>query len=144
MTNDDAGPSVASGGSAAPPMYGAASHIHKSRTTGQGDTSRHEQTRVVELFMAGDIDHAKQVIRRFCAETPVCVTVTATAFIYRGGEEAGFVVGLRNYPRFPTDAYTLRAMAADMGDRLRAELGQDSWMSVDASGQTTWSTTRDA
>lgn len=125
-------------------MYGLSTHIESTRPDAAGSVSRHEPTRVVELFMAGDIEHAKQVIRRFCAESPVCVTVTPTTFIYRGGEEAGFVVGFRNYPRFPTDSYTLRGMAADLGDRLRAELGQDSWMSVDAGGQTTWSTTRDA
>lgn len=99
----------------------------------------HAQTRVVELFMAGDISHAKQVLRRFCREHPCCVTVTPTSFIYNGGEEAGFAVGLRNYPRFPTDAYSLRSLANDLGERLRSELGQRSYMVVDAQGMTTWS-----
>ena len=93
--------------------------------------------------MAGDVEHAKQVIRRWCKESPCCVTVTPTTFIYRGGEEDGFVVGFRNYPRFPTDHYTLRSMAADLAEALRGELGQDSYMSVDHDGVTTWSTTRD-
>ena len=101
--------------------------------------TKHEPTRLVEVFMAGDIAHAKQVIRRFCREVPCCVTVTPTTFIYKGGEEAGFVVGFRNYPRFPTDAYTLRNMAADIAGRLRVELGQKSYMTVDAGGMTTWS-----
>jgi hypothetical protein len=104
--------------------------------------TRHEQSRTVEVFMAGDIEHAKQIVRRWCKESPCCVTVTATTFIYRGGEEAGFVVGFRNYPRFPSDAYTLQAMATELADRLREELGQDSYMSVDHGGATTWSTTR--
>jgi len=101
-----------------------------------------EPTRIVELFMAGDIEHAKQIVRRFCMDRPCCVTVTQTSFIYRGGEEAGFVVAFRNYPRFPTDQYTMRQAAADLGETLRAELAQDSYMAVDHGGQTTWSTTR--
>jgi len=121
-------------------MYGDATHIKGSKDAAPGETVRHEPTRVVEVFMAGDIGHAKQVIRRFCRDVPCCVTVTPTAFIYNGGEEAGFVVGFRNYPRFPTDAYTLRATADRLADSLRAELGQRSYMSVDAGGMTTWRT----
>ena len=115
-------------------MYGAATEI-KQRDA-------HCQARVVEVFMAGDIEHAKQVVRRWCKESPCCVTVTPTTFIYRGGEESGFVVGFRNYPRFPSDAATLGSRATELADRLREELGQDSYMSVAHGGVTTWSTTR--
>lgn len=120
-------------------MYGDSTHIKGSKDAAPGETVRHEPTRVVEVFMAGDIEHAKQVIRRFCRDVSCCVTVTSTTFIYKGGEESGFVVGFRNYPRFPSDGYTLRATAADLAERLRAELGQRSYMAVDASGMTTWS-----
>ena len=122
-------------------MYGKSTHI-KSIDARDQETRRHEQTRVVELFMAGDIEHAKQVIRRFCMDRPCCVTVTPTTYIYRGGEEAGFVVGVRNYPRFPADAHALREEAGDLGDALRGALPQDSYMVVDHDGLTTWSTTR--
>lgn len=123
-------------------MYGK-STTTKYRTPQSGETVRHEPTRVVEVFMAGDIEHAKQIVRRFCIDTPICVTVTPTTFVYTGGEESGFVVGFRNYPRFPTDPYSLRAAAADLAERLREALGQRSYMSVDAGGMTTW-ITRDA
>lgn len=106
------------------------------------ETNLHEQTRIVEVYMAGAVEHAKQVIRRYCADSPCCVTVTPTTYIYRGGEESGFVVGIRNYPRFPTDDYTLRTRANEIGALLREALGQDSYMVVDHSGQTSWSTTR--
>jgi hypothetical protein len=102
----------------------------------------HCPARTVEVFMAGDIEHAKQVIRRFCKEHPCCVTVMPTTYIYNGGEEAGFVVGFRNYPRFPSDADDLGSRATELAERLREELGQDSYMSVDHGGVTTWSTTR--
>lgn len=122
-------------------VYGAASRVQPQRDE-RGADVRHEPTKVVELFMAGDIEHGKQIIRRFCMDRPCCVTVTPTSYIYRGGEEAGFVVGVRNYPRFPSDGYSLREIARDLGDSLRSELGQDSYMVVDHGGQTTWSTTR--
>jgi hypothetical protein len=121
-------------------MYGNATHIERQA----GERNRHLPTRVVELFMAGDIGHAKQVIRQFCRDVKCCVTVTPTTYIYNGGEEAGFVVGFRNYPRFPADDHTLRSDARELADRLLAALCQDSYMSVDHGGMTTWSTTRDA
>ena len=120
-------------------IYGEATRVAPARKAESGQTVRHEPTRVVEVFMAGDIGHAKQVIRRFCRESPCCVTVTPTTYIYNGGEEHGFVVGLRNYPRFPTDAYTLRRTAGDLAERLVDELAQKSFMVVDAAGMTEWS-----
>lgn len=120
-------------------IYGNATRVAPARKSESAETVRHEPTRVVEVFMAGDIGHARQVIRRFCRDVSCCVTVMPTTFIYNGGEEAGFVIGFRNYPRFPIDAYTLRATAADLAERLRAELGQRSYMAVDAGGMTTWS-----
>ncbi len=122
-------------------IYGAASRAAKAHED-SGAIVRHEPTRIVEVFMAGDVDHAKQIVRRWCKESPYCVTVTPTSFIYRGGEEDGFVVGFRNYPRFPSDAYTLRRMASELADLLREQLGQDSYLVVDCGGQTVWSTTR--
>jgi len=120
-------------------IYGEACRIHGS-TPGL----RQAQTHVVELFMAGDISHAKQVIRQFCRDVKCCVTVTPTTYIYNGGEAAGFIVGFRNYPRFPSEDHTLRSDAQELADRLRAALGQDSYISVDHGGMTTWSTIRDA
>ena len=120
-------------------IYGEATRVAPARKAESGQTVRHEPTRVVEVFMAGDIGHAKQVIRRFCRDASLCVTVTPTTFIYNGGEEEGFVIGLRNYPRFPSDSYALRSTASDLGERLVAELGQRSYMVVDAAGMTEWS-----
>ena len=120
-------------------IYGEACRIQGSKTS-----LRQAPTRVIELFLAGDIDHAKQIVRLFCKERPCCVTVTPTTFIYDGGEESGFVVGFRNYPRFPADDHAMRGAADELASRLRLALGQDSYLSVDHSGMTTWSTTRDA
>lgn len=107
------------------------------------DTCRvlHEPAITVEIFMAGDIAQAKQEIRRFVLENKICVTVSPIDYIYNGGQEAGFVVGLRNYPKFPSDAYTLRRLARDLAELLRRELCQDSFMVSDGS-QSVWSSTR--
>ena len=115
-------------------MYGASTRFRKH--TASCDTVE------VSLYMAGDIEHAKQVIRLYCKNNPTCVTVTPTTFIYRGGEEAGFVVGFRNYPRFPSDLAALEAHASPLADELREQLGQDSHMIVTSVG-TVWSTTRE-
>jgi hypothetical protein len=116
-------------------MYGKSSSLKQAAI-------KRDQTQIVEVFMAGDVEHAKQIVRRWCKDSPCCVTVTPTTFIYRGGEESGFVVGFRNYPRFPSDGSELSAKSAMLAERLREELGQDSYMSVDHRGVTTWSTTR--
>ena len=114
-------------------MYGESTRVRKR--TAVSDTAE------VSLYMAGDVEHAKQVVRLYCKYNPTCVTVTPTTFIYRGGEETGFVVAFRNYPRFPSDEALLESHAAGLADELREELGQDSYMIVSASG-TTWSTSR--
>ena len=119
-------------------VYGSSSRTAVASNT----TTKHEQTHVVELFVAGDIEHGKQIIRKFCFDHPCCVTVTSSTYIYRGGEENGFVVGFRNYPRFSEKGRSLREMACELGDLLRSELGQDSYMVVDHCGQTTWDTRR--
>ena len=122
-------------------MYGESTKIVTPGNKTAVGKSLHEPAHAVELFMAGDIGHAKQIIRRFCADRSVCVTVAPADYIYNGGEEAGFVVTFRNYPRLPSDLYTLRNMARGLGELLRGELGQDSYMTSDGS-QHSWSSSR--
>jgi hypothetical protein len=81
------------------------------------------QTKTVETFwarinMSGPIDIAKQTIRVACLQKGLCVTVQPTTFIYTGGEEVGFTVGLLNYSRFPTTSEELTARALDLMQRL--------------------------
>ncbi len=57
----------------------------------------------VSIFIAGDYDKAHEICRAHCDAVGLCVTVTATSYIYTGGEEAGVIVGLINYPRFPSE-----------------------------------------
>lgn len=55
----------------------------------------------VRIYLSGPIEVAKQAIRAECLREGLCVTIEPTDFIYTGGEESGYVVGLLNYPRFP-------------------------------------------
>ena len=87
-----------------------------------------------------DLNDAKRVCRRFCAEG-LCVTVEPLTFVYTGGVEDGVRVGLINYPRFPTDAATLMATAERLGDVLRAELFQSSY-SIVGPNDTIWKSWR--
>lgn len=64
-------------------------------------------TRVIRIYLSGPIESAKQIIRGYCLSVGLCVTIEPTLFIYTGGEEAGYVVGLLNYPRFPSNAEDL-------------------------------------
>jgi hypothetical protein len=81
----------------------------------------------VSIFMAGDYNVARELCREYCDETGFCVTLTPTSYIYTGGEELGFIVGLINYPRFPTTPADIANRAAALADRLRVGLGQESY-----------------
>lgn len=71
------------------------------------------ETYRVSIFMSGPIEAAKQVLRSMCLRVGLCVTIDPTLFIYTGGEEAGYVVGLLNYPRFPATPAEIDARARE-------------------------------
>ena len=58
---------------------------------------------IVSIFMAGDINVIKQACREFTYSQGLCVTVAPTTYVYTGGAEEGVVIGLINYPKFPSD-----------------------------------------
>lgn len=72
----------------------------------------------VRIYLSGPIDVAKQLIRVECLREGLCVTVEPTLFIYTGGEEVGYVVGLINYPRFPAASESIEARAVDLLHKL--------------------------
>lgn len=85
----------------------------------------------------------KQIIRAECMREGLCVTVEPSTYIYTGGEEAGYVVGLNEYPRFPLGALKLEARALDLAVRLRDGTHQHSVM-VQTPTMTHWLTNREA
>lgn len=96
-----------------------------------------EATHVVRIYLSGPIEVAKQVLRAAVLEEGLCVTVEPTTFIYTGGEEQGYVVGLVNYPRFPSVPEQITQRALLLAQRLLKETHQLSAMVV-APDTTTW------
>ena len=94
-------------------------------------------THWARIYMAGNLADAERVCREHCLEVGLCVTLTPTQYIYTGGQEAGFVVGLMNYPRFPSAPEEIDAQAAALGMRLMVALCQLSF-SVDSPSGTSW------
>lgn len=99
-------------------------------------------TYAISIAMAGDIEQAKQVCRRYCYEVGLCVTIEPTTYIYTGGEEVGFRIGLINYPRFPKEPEKLWTRAVELADQLRDTLCQHSY-SLIAPDKTVWSSRRE-
>jgi len=77
-----------------------------------------DDTYTVKIYMSGPVEVAKQIIREECLTAGLCVTIEPTTYIYTGGEETGYVVGLLNYPRFPTSPDQLLARARILAIKL--------------------------
>jgi hypothetical protein len=95
----------------------------------------------VKLYLAGPIDEAKNIIRKECYDAGLCVTIEPTDFIYTGGEEKGYVVGLINYPRFPSTKADINARAEDLMNKLLQGTFQHSALMMTPE-ETSWVTTR--
>ena len=65
------------------------------------------------------LDVARKIIQEYVDAAGLCVTLTPTEYIYTNGGEPGFIVGLINYPRFPSTPEQIAAHAMDLGKRLR-------------------------
>lgn len=87
-------------------------------------------THMVRLYLSGPIEVAKQAIRADTLRAGLCVTIDPTTYIYTGGEEAGYVVGLLNYPRFPCEPQALEDRARDLLHKLLTATHQHSALMV--------------
>lgn len=94
------------------------------------------------IYLAGDIEIAKQVCREECFREGLCVTVAPCDYIYTGGQEAGYVVGLVNYPRFPKTPEEITARARALAVLLMERGYQHSCM-VMLPGTTEWLSRRE-
>ena len=106
-------------------------------------TSERAPTIRFDIYMAGDLAQAKQVCREYCFEVGLCVHVEPVDFIYTGGEEFGFKIGIINYPRFPADESALRDTATALAKRLMERLCQHSF-SIAGPAETEWFSRRPA
>ncbi len=80
----------------------------------------------VKIYIAGDINTAKHVISSFVDSNGLCVTVDPTTYVYSGGRQEGYVVGLINYARFPADKMDIWATAVSLATFLMDSTYQDS------------------
>lgn len=95
------------------------------------------------IFMSGPIEQAKQICRQYCLDVGLCVTIEPTLYIYTGGEESGFRVGLINYPRFPASPALLQSHAEELAEKLRDALCQHSY-TIMTPKATVWNTSRES
>lgn len=98
----------------------------------------------ISIFIAGEPGVARRICKTFCQEIGYCVTVTDTSYVYRDGPDAdqGVIVGLINYPRFPSSSSELWRVARELAEKLREGLGQQSY-SIQAPDCTEWTSYRD-
>ena len=67
---------------------------------------------------------AKEICQDYCDEVGLCVTITETEFIYTDGSERGCLIGLINYPRFPSTPEKILEHAFALAKKLLDEYHQ--------------------
>ena len=70
------------------------------------------------------IDDVDRVCQAYCNKVRLCVTVTETHYIYVDGAEPGAVIGLINYPRYPSPPYKIKEHAFNLAEKLLLVLKQ--------------------
>jgi len=101
-----------------------------------------EKTHRCNIYASGPISEAEQIIRKYCADEGLCVTINPTKFIYSLGEEQGYVVGVINYPRFPKEESEVWDVASTLAKKMMEGTHQGSTM-VESANKTEWITIRD-
>jgi nitrate reductase beta subunit len=95
----------------------------------------------ISIFIAGHYDAALAACQEFCDDHGLCVTVTPTEYVYTNGRESGVIVGLINYPRFPSNQSDLEATAVKLAEYLLVNLVQLSF-TIQTPKHTTWYSNR--
>lgn len=94
------------------------------------------------IYIAGEIGPARTLIRQACFPCGMCVTLEPTEYIYAGGIETGFKVGLIQYPPFQESESVLREKAIALGKKL-AEANAQWSFSVIMTGENLYFSRRD-
>lgn len=66
-----------------------------------------------------DVEDLAYVCQDYCDEVGFCVSFTKTRFIYTNGSENGAIVGIINYPRFPSTPKILRQRTIKLAKLLQ-------------------------
>ena len=89
----------------------------------------------VKIYLAGPIEVAEQICRREFFKKGWCCTIDPTKYIYTGGEEEGYVIGIINYARSPEFHGVILERSLEFAELLMKETYQKS-CSVVASDKT--------
>lgn len=99
----------------------------------------------INIHMAGDLATAKGCLRGYCYSIGCCFRIYPATYIYTGGEEEGFTVGIVNYPRFPSTPEELwgraraisRILAKACNQRSALIVGPETteWIQLDPPGR---------
>ncbi len=71
------------------------------------------------------IDELKTFLQEYINRVGLCVTVTPTTFLYKDGKEEGVIIGLINYPRFPTTKEKLKNTTAEIAQLCKNKYKQN-------------------
>lgn len=67
---------------------------------------------------------AQTLIQDYVDRVGLCVSITPTNYFYTQGNEPGVIVGLINYPRFPSTAEAILGHAVEIAKLLMQAFGQ--------------------
>lgn len=79
------------------------------------------------IFIAGNLATIKATCQAYCDEVGLCVTVERSYYVYADGDERGAVIGLINYPRFPSTPEGIFERAEKLALRVMESCGQKSF-----------------
>ena len=65
-----------------------------------------------------DIRELYDFISRYCTKNKIGITVTPTRYFYVNGAEDGVILGLINYPRFPSTYEQIKEISINLGNLL--------------------------
>lgn len=61
-----------------------------------------------------NLNEVKKILQDYVDKVGLCVTINPTTFIYTDGKEEGVIIGLINYPGFPTTKKKLEKTAEEI------------------------------
>jgi len=70
-------------------------------------------------------DKVTFICQKYCDAIGLGVTIQFVDFVYTGGMEHGFKIGLINYPRFPSTPYVITDHAITLAKILKHALKQE-------------------
>ena len=71
------------------------------------------------------INELKDFLQKYVDKKSYCVTITPTNFIYKDGREKGAIIGLINYPRFPSNKKEIKRKAEEIASLCKDKYKQN-------------------